>query len=896
MTNTATLLERTPTLPANGKGSSKEHTCVVNIGLYRSGTTPLAEAFSKLDLKAYSHFPSLPPDHLKKILQDPQAAVQDWYSTVGLNEILKLVSEHAYICDGWVALLPFLNRSALEEIELQARAASIQIKFVSTSRSVDETVKSELQHWVIHDLERQSELSFDERCRLEDDLRIRAIQHQCLVKYLCSLGLVKLLPLSNSIQENWPGILSTITDSSALSWSKVLKDVGVCNSTPSLPIAGILVTMRLQRDNTDVATSSIKRLLGEIEKDHICRYLLVLGIDADERNSDSAAAVIQHLNEHMESSPQMHSFHLVTNPPRQLQGEPFAICRVWDQMAVEAWTHGADWVVLLGDDIEITCPFHHRAFYRSFLDISNRINVPFGFGCPFWNDISFPGFPTFPCVGKIHFKIFGGLIPEHRRESFVNQDLGPYLHHLYLKLGATTCVTDATLRNGVGGNIGSSEARYSRIHARGWRDFVLEDYRTHLLPFMPEGTPQYITVDVVVPSFRVRLDYLRSICHLKVPAMIRTNFIIIIDNIDALLRAARDLTGDGDITISQAEDILERHLAMSGNAVRVRCNDSNLGASASRNRGINESAAEFILNLDDDLIPDEDLLEQYGRKLSQIDDTVAGLVGLVRFPRTPDMPLRHAAVLMSYLTFMFEIAEQESNMYTPAWGVTANILFRRTNIRFDPIYAKTGGGEDVDYSLRVTEACNGGRLLAVPEARVVHPFWAGSVFALASHFHNWAIGDGALFQIFPEHTYWSFPNLPETILFTLPLCCLQMNYRQYFQFVSFSIAADFVVDLVCDDYQHRIAVVQGIGKDRVKEKRGHLFYFFAHVLANLFILGLEFGRLRGHIVRCNFAHGPFRRFDWHIGRLPNAPNNFRKREAHKFCFFVAILSSIWYCA
>eukprot|EP00577_Skeletonema_sp_RCC1716_P026569 CAMPEP_0113427614 /NCGR_PEP_ID=MMETSP0013_2-20120614/31403_1 /TAXON_ID=2843 ORGANISM="Skeletonema costatum, Strain 1716" /NCGR_SAMPLE_ID=MMETSP0013_2 /ASSEMBLY_ACC=CAM_ASM_000158 /LENGTH=196 /DNA_ID=CAMNT_0000316067 /DNA_START=1103 /DNA_END=1690 /DNA_ORIENTATION=- /assembly_acc=CAM_ASM_000158 len=196
MTNTATLLERTPTLPANGKGSSREHTCVVNIGLYS-----LAEAFSKLDLKAYSHFPSLPPDHLKKILQDPQAAVQDWYSTVGLNEILKLVSEHAYICDGWVALLPFLNRSALEEIELQARAASIQIKFVSTSRSVDETVKSELQHWVIHDLERQSELSFDERCRLEDDLRIRAIQHQCLVKYLCSLGLVKLLPLSNSIQD-----------------------------------------------------------------------------------------------------------------------------------------------------------------------------------------------------------------------------------------------------------------------------------------------------------------------------------------------------------------------------------------------------------------------------------------------------------------------------------------------------------------------------------------------------------------------------------------------------------------------------------------------------------------------------------------------------------------------
>ena len=726
---------------------------------------------------------------------------------------------------------------------------------------------------------------------------MRAIQHQRQVKHLCSSKLVTLLPLSDKIQDTWPDILSSVTDTSAVSWSKALKDVGVCNSNPCLPIAGILVTMRLQRkDNQDEATSSIKRLLREIEQDQLCHYLLVLGIDADERNSDAASMVMQHLNEHIRSTPQMHSYHIVTNSPRQSH-EPFAICRVWDEMAVKAWSHGADWVMLLGDDVEITSPFHHRAFYRSFLDISSRINVPFGFGCPFWNDISFPGFPTFPCVGKIHYKIFGGLIPKSRRESFVNQDLDPYLHHMYLKLGATPCVTDAILRNGVGGNIGSSKARYSRIPALGWRNFVLDDYRSNLLPFVPEKTPELITLDVVVPSYRVRLDYLRSICHLKVPAMLRTHFIIIIDNTDALLRAARDLTDENDVTLAQAEEILERHLAMSGNIVRVRCNASNLGASASRNRGIDESAAEFILNLDDDLIPDEDLLEQYGRKLSQIDDSVAGLVGLVRFPRTPDMPLRHAAVLMSYLTFMFEIAEQKDNMYTPAWGVTANILFRRTHIRFDKIYAKTGGGEDVDYSLRVTEACNGGKLLAVPEARVVHPFWPGSVFTLASHFHNWAIGDGALFQRFPEHTYWSFPNLPETILLiTLPLCYLwmQMDYWQYFQFVLLSTAADFAVDFVCDDYQHRISVVQGMGKDRVTEKRGHLFYFFAHILANLFILGLECGRLRGHITRRNFSHGPFRRFDWHIGRLPNAPTNFRQREARKFCFFVAILSSIWH--
>lgn len=71
-------------------------------------------------------------------------------------------------------------------------------------------------------------------------------------------------------------------------------------------------------------------------------------------------------------------------------------------------------------------------------------------------------------------------------------------------------------------------------------------------------------------------------------------------------------------------------------------------------------------------MPDDDLLEQYGSKLMEIDDTVVGLVGLVRFPRSPNIPLHHAAVLMSYLTYMFEIAER-SDMHSPAWGVTSNI-------------------------------------------------------------------------------------------------------------------------------------------------------------------------------------------------------------------------------
>lgn len=859
---------------------TKEHTCIVNIGLFRSGITSLAKAAAQLGCKTYCCFPHLSPGQLKRILQAPVDALHEWASSGGIDEVVHLACNYDLICDGWIALLPFLTVSDLTEVKLRAKTMNVEIKFVATSRDVEDTVKSELHHWVVHDLERQVELSLEERAELESNLRARAYQHQRRVLDLS--GLVELLPLTGNIYETWPDILSNISTSSVASWRNALSQVGVCNSNPPLPIEGILLTMRLG----NAVYEKIAKLLSCIEEDVLCKYLLVLAIDEDEFDTDAARELIKKLQSRAILRQQMQSLHIVMNPA-QPPGEPFAVCKAWDSMAKEAWNKGADWVVLLGDDIEINCPFHYRAFYRTFLDISHRLGLPFGFGSPFWNDCSCPGFPSFPCVGRVHHDIFQALIPKHRQESFVNQDLDPYIHTLYAKFGASPCVDAASLKNGLGGYM---DPRYEKVPAQGWQDFVFDDFRDYIRPYIPKGTPEVILLDVIVPSFRVQVDYLQSICSLKVPSQIKANFIIIIDNKEALLRVAGDMSQCGSsILVSKAEAILERYLARDGNTIRVRCNEFNLGASASRNRGLDESAAEFVLHLDDDLVPGKDLLEQYGSKLMEINEQVVGLVGLVRFPRAPDIPLRHAAVLMSYLTFMFEIAER-SDMYNPAWGVTANILFRRTKIRFDLIYAKTGGGEDVDYALRVTEACGGGTLLAVPEAQVVHPFWPGSVFTLATHFYNWAIGDGALFRRFPQHCYWSFPNLPETLLISLPICFLaQLRLGHYLQFVISTLGADVLVDFILGDYSHRISVVQGIGKDKVTAKRSHLFYFAAHVLANVYVVGLECGRLRGHIVRFDLGYGVFRRFDWHVGRLDAAPKNFRKREAQKFILFVAIL-------
>ena len=100
--------------------------------------------------------------------------------------------------------------------------------------------------------------------------------------------------------------------------------------------------------------------------------------------------------------------------------------------------------------------------------------------------------------------------------------------------------------------------------------------------------------------------------------------------------------------------------------------------------------------------------------------------------------------------------------------------------------------------------------------------------------------------------------------------------------------ADFLVDFILGDYGHRINTVKGIGEDQAVMNRSHIFYISAHMLANLYVIGLECGRLRGHIRRLDMQYGFFRRFDWHIGRLEDAPKKFRVREAEKFILFAAI--------
>jgi GT2 family glycosyltransferase len=643
----------------------------------------------------------------------------------------------------------------------------------------------------------------------------------------------------------------------------------------------ILLTFRLGSHRTFEA---VELLLSSVAKDSLAQFFVVLALDSDEIRTKEATMMLDLIGAYCE-------VFLIANPPRD-NNEPFSICQAWNNMAVKAFEKGADWVVLLGDDIEIDCPFHYRVTYRAFLDVSDRLGCSFGFGCPWWNDTSFPGFPTFPVVGKAHYEIFGSLIPSWRKDCFVSQDFDPYLQRLYLKFGAAPLMEHARLRNLTGGN-NVNPTRYERIHAIGWRDWVLKDVTPlgdYLRAFgsYERSRSECLLLDVVIPSYRVDITFLRQICSLSVPDRLRTTFIVVVDNPTRLTSLMAE--AEPCAAALALESLLVAHSkenTRSGNNIRVRCNEVNMGASATRNRGMDESSAEYILFLDDDVRPNADLLEQYEQELMRLEDDVVGLVGMVRFPRSKDMSVLHAAVLMSYLTFMFEIAANEIYAY-PAWGVTANLLVKRLEVRFDTVYAKTGGGEDVDFCLRLLDS-SGGRLKSVRGPMVHHAVWPGGFRVLLPHFFHWAVGDGALFQRYTGLCYTSWPNIVETFV-VFALCWIVFfRARGLSGHVLIVEAlglffADFAVEVSNPEERRH--------KQRLLEHDFSCSYYAAaHLLANLYVVVLECGRLYGHVRRRELLSNACRRFDWHCERLAGAPAKFRRKERTKFLLFLVVTAA-----
>lgn len=886
----------------------KKHCCIVNVGLFKTGTTTLSEIMRDLGLRVFKDFDPSCADVHRGMLFNPAQEVEN--KIVNDPDYFMQCITHDFVSDGWFALLP-LSSLAVKRFAEIAHQANVQLIFVVTERELNSYIKSELHHWVRNDLEKKADLKADEKSKLEVLLKTRYHLHRNgVIKLSSEFKETQILRLEQIHTRSWGRQMQKICSHFTSSgFEKALHQVGKRNSSPDLPIEALLITMRITKDFDEILRN-INGLLDDIELDLMVRYLVVVAIDDDEYDS----AEMTWLAESLKNRKKIHILSFLRNPPRA-KGQPIPICMIWKAMACRAFELGASWVIFLGDDVRIHCAYHYRSIYRAFLDIKERLCLQEGvyFGCPWFNDEGFKGFPTFPIVGRAHYNIYPDFIPKPHQDLFVNQDLDPYLHRLYLKFGSSPCLSDVKLSNRHGGNA-LVEARYDRIPAIAWREKILESVCIEpIQKFLQQVTMpkesnintrfqghSLLLCDVITPSFRINLDYLERICMIHVPPYMRTTFIIIIDNPGLLVdlisnKLARKVTcEEAEILL---EDLVRQKLFDKGcsNNIRIRCNKTNMGASASRNRGINESASEYILFLDDDVIPKYDILQKYGEELKKYhlrEEKILGLVGLVKFPRE-NISILQSAVLMSYLTFMFEIAENP--IYSePPWGVTANILYRKCpSMQFDTCYAKTGGGEDVDFALRYSSYSEDLNLKTCPSAEVEHLFWSGNFSSLCHHFFFWAVGDSALFGRFQEeYVYSSFPNLTETLFLSIILALILVFLGRWDVVVMFCrllmsstlmFGADVAVDIAWkrgEEFKHR--------RNILERDVSFSYALCSHVIANFYVFVLECGRLCGHLKRGQFQNIRCR-FDWHCNRLKNSRYNFVERERLKFSLFIVIL-------
>ena len=575
---------------------------------------------------------------------------------------------------------------------------------------------------------------------------------------------------------------------------------------------------------------------------------------------------------------------------------PVQLCRMVAALGREAYGLGGDrrcdYFVLLGDDVRIEPKRSWIAnIRRGFTQIHTRINarfrmlrldasaqtLPWGFGVMALADLTFPGFPTFPVVGRAHLDAFeGDLWPS----LFINQDADPFLWALYRSFDARMFATDTQLRNLTGGDE-HNPARYERHHVD-WKADLLWDHVYKLQQWLaarliPEDPVlgllhirdrSLVTLDVITPSFRCDRALLFGILALPQPADASINFIVIVD--------------DPKQQMIRLE--LERLMSCTIN-LTVRVNGTNKGASASRNVGIEESSGDWNLFLDDDIQPHPWLLYAYVDAIWQNGTRVAGFAGLSCLP--PPCTWLTAGLHLSHLTYFWRIAE-----LTPrdevGWAVTANVCVRRTGVRFDLDFLKTGGGEDILF-LRRTVAYLKLPLLKCSNASITHPWW-DRAHPSPWRFYRWAASDSLLMEPdkLPRYAFYSAPHAVEMsallIAFGLPLAAIcysnpMLGFQRVLVAISCLWLAEFIIGACrrCHD--------GGLNSVSLNGWR----WLFCSAIATVYVTFCEFGHTWAPLRRGSW-YLFCKRVDWWYGLNPQYQRDKQLRESIDAAIFIAAIT------
>ncbi|KAL6297980.1 glycosyltransferase family 2 protein [Sparassis latifolia] len=546
------------------------------------------------------------------------------------------------------------------------------------------------------------------------------------------------------------------------------------------------------------------------------------------------------------------------------------VCALWRRCALRAWQDGCDYFILLGDDVILEDSDWLSAVHDSFADFARREGVPEGFGCVALTDTTFPGMPTFPVVHRTHMDIFGGrVIPD----SFINQDGDPFLFQLYRRWGCSRMIP-SRIRNIMGGSGG---ARYCKVSAVDWTFQPLDSATSTVENWVGRYQPDVkrkLTLDVVIPCYRVLLPYLDAFLSLESSTTCTVMFIIIIDD-------------PRSPNISQLDEYSGRP------DVRIRINDVNRGASASRNRGMKESAAEWILFLDDDVKPEPNILYK-AEEIIRAHPSAAGFVGNSQFPSADT--IYTAAVHLAGVTYFWDIATKAGDMAMACdlpWGVTANLMVRRNvkdNVEFDVTFPKTGGGEDIDLCLRKRAYSierGGGGFHAAPDVVVTHPWWNDGSRSYW-RFYMWSKGDGALIKLYPDLTYRDIPNSAELLSLSALVILSGFSLWMSLLLLHGSASKSFLLllglrmciavllsNILHDMYRHLWRDANRAAA--IKTSIAGFAWIIAVIESSLIRIFSEFGRLVGLVERGQ-VELLGTRFDWFTNRAGDGPRNEERKN------------------
>lgn len=240
------------------------------------------------------------------------------------------------------------------------------------------------------------------------------------------------------------------------------------------------------------------------------------------------------------------------------------------------------------------------------------------------------------------------------------------------------------------------------------------------------------------------------------------------DDVRSLLRAIPLDVPDGvDVSyyiISDRPGLRSETLEYNGCPVHFVVNRDLLGASLSRNMGIEMGVGDYVLFLDDDVEAPRNLLSAYMRAVEN-DADAAGYVGPTLFPEPINSFTR--GIRASSMTAMFEIPMTREWV---SWGTTSNIMIARKKIgdvRFLSVFPNNGGGEDIDFCLRV-QAGGEKWFRTVPEAAVSHGWWSRGRRSY-KRFFRWSFGDSRLPGLHRGRRFYDAPNAVEVAVFALPI-------------------------------------------------------------------------------------------------------------------------------